>query len=399
MMFFILLLLSAMDWSSDIVEDNSWESSGNNCLMVLNETWYPTFLTSWSRSRFIDDWWTTDTLGISFIEAASYDDENHLAALFYQYYAQNDSVYICFTPDIDDSMKTVKLDSMGFSEGRYVSGLEFVDKKPIFTYTHFRRLSDEFKTSSFLKFAWQDGEKNWYTEVIDSAIWNDGESSLGLVVPSLTMGYDGIPYVIFMQGHESGNGCVLRLAYKTNEEWELETIYPTVALQGKPCKTFGVDDNDFVHVLHSYNNWVYYTTNLTGQWVTDTLDSLPPWVSGTQCWMSVTSDGHPVGVSTRIDDASEKISKYFRHDGSQWHKEECPYAVWFELDRWDNPHLMGAEGYHDDVLGHDTILHYWVGTGVSKETEDVKEIQLTADIMHGARSMCLTRFPTASTAP
>ena len=392
-----LVLFSALDWTTEIAvieTEVSTAASADYSYMIFNN--YDLYPTLFYHGAMVavrkDGVWKEKRLlsRKKYVETVAYDSQNRLALVCYENFGEHpdDSIYLLYYPDANDSVNYVKLDSCSKFEGSFsyrgMSKLRFLNDKPVFVYNRsLVHYPEKYYVTNFLKYAWEDNKGNWHVDIIDSSTSYATDTEYNFVYPRLVVGTNNIPYLIYTYvikppGSVQNMTSDLCLARKLGDKWVFEVIDTSNDAKSYSINSFAVDKKGYVHLFQSYNYMMYYTTNVSGKWVNDTVGVIyNPYASLLPCCLGLLPDESPVGFTTSINDGIEPSSRYYWRGAKGWHEEKCHYSVDFAIDQWGNMHLMGFDTSVFRVP--DTIFHLWMNTGLEENFVENTVIELSTE--------------------
>ena len=373
-MMLMLVLMGVVSWNKEIVditEDSLYMDPFTEGIKMLFDVKnggpvliYPTNLyTVWQMAEKSTGSWIVKPLPFTedWCNTWAFDDNGVLAGVKKGFYAKSDSIMIYYYPDVNDTTRYTKLDSMQQEATPNVSNIVFRDTLPLFFYTG-AAIGPYYK-DAFMRMAQEDASGDWHISLVDSVRMVPGDAGMFYVEPIVGIGPGNVLNLLYAQGNAAEGGS-LRLAKNAGLGWTIETLDSAQNIPGMSAKSFAVDEYGYVHVLHSHDFRVFYMTNKSGGWTTDTLDVLKGYTHMAYCWLSLMPWGLPHGIASERSAAGFLISHYFYNDGSTWHHDTVPYVSWFDIDRWGNPHIMAIDTLY--YQPPDTVFHYWLSIGIEE---------------------------------
>lgn len=130
-------------------------------------------------------------------------------------------------------------------------------------------------------------------------------------------------------------------ALAQERQWDIECVFcePTFVVDGD--QFVAIDGNEHLHFAYGGDH-LYYTTNVSGSWVTEVVDASPG--VGRRASIAVEPDGRPHII---YYDALNDVMKYARKVGGSWVIEPVTYSdgpVSLALDSQGRPHVAFTWG-------------------------------------------------------
>jgi hypothetical protein len=182
----------------------------------------------------------------------------------------------------------------------------------------------------------------WTTSTVDADTW--GHASLALDASD-------VPHVCYRQSNLYGQG-ILRYATWASDDWAIETVDPTLGLNGP---SIAVDPLGHPHVAYGSDNYPNQTlkhARWTGaEWDIEELD---PGGNRDATSIVIDSQGRPhVGYILCCVDGMRQV-KYAYWNGTDWDVEvidtvTTPYSTSIALDSSEQPHIAYNMGGMDGI--------------------------------------------------
>ncbi|HPM76041.1 MAG TPA: hypothetical protein PK961_03035 [bacterium] len=130
-------------------------------------------------------------------------------------------------------------------------------------------------------------------------------SAAGVSTCSLALDSDGRPHISFLSALEAN----LRYARRTSSGWEVETVTPL--FPGGDCSSLVLDENDHAHIAHQHwpSGNLCYSTNAGGEWASEVL----AWHDGG--WTTIALDD---AGKLYIVDSADNFIGYTTNVSGEW---------------------------------------------------------------------------------